>query len=141
MLRKFSFAFLSLSFAACAATDNDSRPDSGVAVTGTETADSPATESATDAGNPEGARPALGFMPGYESVEDGVAVEMVTEGGPAAKAGLLAGDQIIELHGAKVLDINDYVTVLSGLRIGSPVEVKVMRDGKAKKMTVVVGER
>jgi S1-C subfamily serine protease len=66
---------------------------------------------------------------------------MVTEGGPAAKAGLLAGDQIIELHGAKVLDINDYVTVLSGLRIGSPVEVKVMRDGKAKKMTVVVGER
>jgi len=137
MLRKSSFAFLYLSFAACAATDNDSRPDSGVAVTGTKTADS----SATDTGNPEGARPALGFMPGYESVEDGVAVEMVTEGGPAAKAGLLAGDQIIELHGAKVLDINDYVTVLTGLRIGSPIEVKVMRDGKAKKMTVIVGER
>ncbi|MCK5943763.1 MAG: PDZ domain-containing protein [Planctomycetes bacterium] len=98
-------------------------------------------ESAEGEGNPVGARPALGFMPGYESSEPGVPVNMVTEGGPAEKAGMQAGDQIVELNGEELFDINDYVAVLNALRIGSKVEVKIMRDGKANKLNVVVGER
>lgn len=98
-------------------------------------------EEAEDEGNPPGARPALGFMPGYDSEEEGVSVEMVTPGGPADQAGMKEGDLIVGIGGEDVFGIEDYMDIMSTLRIGKKVSVKVKRDGKKKELTVVVGER
>jgi len=48
--------------------------------------------------NPEGLRPAFGFMPDYNT--DGVGVGRVTEGGPAASAGIEDGDVIVDDYDA-----------------------------------------
>jgi uncharacterized iron-regulated protein len=87
-------------------------------------------------------RPALGFKPDYEGGEEpGVVVDLVTEGGPASKAGLRDGDRIVSVDGRSVGDFQDYVEVLSGLTVGKKVPVVVVRETKQVRLEVVVGER
>lgn len=91
--------------------------------------------------NPPGTRPALGFMPDYTSMEEGVLVGDVTSGGPAAKGGMLSGDLMIELNGEPIRDLQDYMDVISGLLIGDTVEVLVDREGKQLPLNILVGQR
>jgi uncharacterized iron-regulated protein len=104
----------------------------------------PAPGPAKPAGAPQAppaeGRPALGLMPDYES-EDGLAVEMVVEGGPAATAGIRAGDVIVELDGEPIADVRSYMSVLGDLRIGSKVRVVLQRDGTRIEKQVEVGSR
>jgi regulator of sigma E protease len=53
-------------------------------------------------------------------------ISAVTEGMPAAAAGLQAGDLIVEVGGRKALDFSDVVRGLQG-RVGEPVQVVVER--------------
>ncbi len=74
--------------------------------------------------------PRLGVMPSYGDAGEGVLLNAVTEGGPAAKAGLREGDRIIEIAGKPVRDINAYMGLLATQKRGSAIDIGFMRDGK-----------
>lgn len=73
----------------------------------------------------------LGTLPDYAANDvKGALISGVTEGGPAAKAGIEGGDQIIEIAGRAIANIYEYSHALDGLKVGEPVEVVVLRAGE-----------
>lgn len=79
----------------------------------------------------------LGTIPDYASKSKGMRLTGVSSGGPAAKAGLVAGDVIIELAGQKVTNIYDYTYAIDSLKVDKPAKVKVTRDGKTVELTII----
>jgi hypothetical protein len=80
--------------------------------------------------------PRLGIRPNYSDEGEGVLIGGVTDGEPAAKAGIKGGDRIIEMDGKPVKNLETYMTIMSGHKKGDTIEVQIMRDGK--KQTVKV---
>jgi hypothetical protein len=74
--------------------------------------------------------PRLGIRPEYGGVDDGVAVEGVTPGLPAERAGIKEGDRIVAIAGKPVKDLRAYMTVLAAQKKGDTIEVVVLRAGK-----------
>ena len=60
----------------------------------------------------------------------------VRGGAPADKAGLKAGDVIVQFAGKDIANIYDYTYALNAVKGGKPVEIEVMRKGKRIKLTV-----
>ena len=85
----------------------------------------------------------FGSVPDYsdEGSGDGARLSGVTEGGPAEKAGLKAGDVIIRFGGLTVKNIGDYSDTLYRHRPGDQVDVVVRRDGKELVLHVTLGSR
>jgi S1-C subfamily serine protease len=81
----------------------------------------------------------LGTIPDYASSDDveGVKLSGVRAEGPADKAGLQGGDIVIRFAGQEIKNIYDYTYALGAVKIGEPVEVVVLRDGKEVTLTVV----
>ena len=73
--------------------------------------------------------------------QGGVLISEVHENGPSAKSGLKRGDVILEYRGEKLKDVNHLRHIVARTRVGDGVEVKVLRDGVEKTLTVHVGER
>lgn len=71
----------------------------------------------------------------------GALIAEVFEGDPADKAGLKAGDIIIEVNGKKVKDSHELLVLVADLRVGEQVEIKALRDGQEKSFHVAVAER
>ncbi len=69
-------------------------------------------------------------LAGYFGVKDGVLVTSVTEGSPAAKAGLRAGDAITSVNGRSVRDARDVRRELMDVDEGKEFPIVVMRDKK-----------
>ena len=63
------------------------------------------------------------------------------QGSPANRAGLLSGDMIVRLDGQPVTGADDLIRLLTGERIGKPVEIDVLRLGKPRTFTLVPQER
>ncbi|HMF18365.1 MAG TPA: M28 family peptidase [Gemmataceae bacterium] len=80
--------------------------------------------------------PRIGIIPNYEEDKEGVLVGGVADGGPAAKAGMKAGDVIVEVAGKSVANLNTYMVLMGQQQRGQPLEIGVLRDGK--KMTLKV---
>jgi hypothetical protein len=78
--------------------------------------------------------PRLQLKPNYGGDNKGVAVDGVTPGGVADKAGIKAGDIILSLAGKEVKNMTAYTQALNTLKRGSTIEVIVERGGK--KMTL-----
>ncbi|MCS6838761.1 MAG: trypsin-like peptidase domain-containing protein, partial [Bdellovibrionaceae bacterium] len=76
-----------------------------------------------------------------ESLEGGVIVNHVESGSPASQGGLRVYDVIIEFDGKKVVDANQFVDLVGDAEIGKKVNIKVLREGKARTLTVEIGER
>jgi len=72
----------------------------------------------------------MGVMPSYTSNEEGLKVDGVTEGKPAQKGGILAGDVIIQIGDYAIKDIQAYMDSLSKFEKGQTVPVKVKRGGE-----------
>ena len=89
-----------------------------------------------EAGSRGTLRAYLGTIPDYTTEGEGVKLSGVIAGGPADKAGLKGGDVIIEFGTKKVENIYDFTYALDAVKIGEPVEVVVMRDGKQVKLKV-----
>jgi S1-C subfamily serine protease len=70
-------------------------------------------------------------------VESGVRVEEVQESSPAALAGLLRGDIIVELAGRPVAGIDPLHRLLTETEVGKPLEIVVLR-GVEKRILVIV---
>ena len=79
-------------------------------------------------------------LAGYFKVEGGVLVTEVVEDGPAAKAGIKAGDVIVRFAGKPVKDGGDLREALGDAEPGSSATIGVQRDGRAVDLTVTVGE-
>jgi serine protease Do len=73
-------------------------------------------------------------------VDHGVFVSQVTPGGPAAKAGLRAGDIITDIDGRKMDASGDVIDYVSSRAIGSRVTVGLVRGGKQQQVAVELGE-
>ena len=78
----------------------------------------------------------LGTIPDYTTEDVGVKLSGVVTGGPADKAGLKGGDVIVKFGTKKIENIYDFTYSLDAVKIGQPVEVVVMRDGKQVKLKV-----
>jgi len=78
---------------------------------------------------------------GSSSGTPGVKLAGVTAGSPADKAGVQAGDIIVEFGGKPVKDIYDYTDAIGGHKPGDVVEVIVMRAGSRLALTATLAKR
>ncbi len=78
----------------------------------------------------------MGVMPDYSYDGKGMRIDGVSEGKPAQKAGLQAGDVIIKLTGKEVRDVKEYMKILSEINKGDLCEVEILREGKNKVLKV-----
>jgi S1-C subfamily serine protease len=65
----------------------------------------------------------------------------VTEGSPAAAAGVLVGDIVVKFDGQAVRSPEDLLDLLVGDRVGRPATLDVIRGGTPAQIAVTVGER
>jgi S1-C subfamily serine protease len=70
----------------------------------------------------------------------GVEVVQVVEGSPAAEAGLRPEDLIVELDGSVVADVADIQRLMVVEKIGSPVPVRILREGLELELSLVPAE-
>ena len=70
-----------------------------------------------------------------------IRISEVVSGGPAAEAGLLAGDLLLSLEGTPIEGADDLIRLLGSTRIGKPTIFAVLRGGVVEKRTVVPVER
>jgi hypothetical protein len=70
----------------------------------------------------------LGVMPDYTYDGDGMRIDGVTEGKPAAKAGLIKGDVVLQLGDETIKDMTSYMKALSKFKKGDSTTVKVKRS-------------
>ena len=80
-------------------------------------------------------------QPGAGGRESALLVVGVTSGSPAASAGVLVGDLLLEFDGHAIESPEELLDLLLGDRVGRTVVVKVLRGGNAVDLHVTVGER
>ncbi|MCL2738926.1 MAG: M20/M25/M40 family metallo-hydrolase [Bacteroidales bacterium] len=73
----------------------------------------------------------LGIIPDFSAIDStGLRADFVTDGRPAEKAGMKAGDVIKYINGKEVFNVYDYMERLGELEAGELVEVKVLRNNE-----------
>lgn len=73
------------------------------------------------------------------SLPHGAAVKSVISGGPAAEAGIRAGDIITEFNKVTIDEYTDFVEALEKCTPGSKVTAKIYRNGRYYSTTVIIG--
>jgi len=99
------------------------------------------------------ARPGIGISAASQEIASqlgqyGVVVIDVQRGGPAEAAGIvgadvergLLGDVITEANGSPVASVSDLSKELQKVGVGQPVRLTVVRNGEARRVTVVVDD-
>ena len=69
----------------------------------------------------------IGVVPSYSESADGLLLDGVRDGSPAAIAGIKAGDKIVKLAGKEIRNISDYVVVLGEMKADTEYDIEVMR--------------
>lgn len=72
----------------------------------------------------------LGVVPDYLYDGKGMRIDGITEGKPAANAGLKVGDVVVKLGSVDVNDMMGYMKALAQFNKGDTAKVKVLRAGK-----------
>ena len=89
-----------------------------------------------------GLRAYLGTIPDYgEGSIPGLKISGVSKGSPADKAGLTAGDIIVELAGRKIENIYDYTYAIDAVKIGQATSIIITRDNNKIELEIVPGSR
>lgn len=70
--------------------------------------------------------------------KNGALVSEVLKDGPADKAGLKAGDIILEFDGKKINEMNDLPRIVAGTPVGKKVNMRIIRDGKQQDLTATI---
>jgi serine protease Do len=70
----------------------------------------------------------------------GALVSSVEDGTPAAQAGLRPGDVVLKLDGEEIGSSLDLSSRVARIKPGTTAKLEVWRDGKARELTVRVGE-
>jgi len=71
---------------------------------------------------------------------EGVIISEVMENTPASRAGIKAGDAILEFDGQKVKDMASFRILVASTKVGKKVNLKIYRDGKTKNLDLTIGE-
>ena len=71
----------------------------------------------------------------------GSLVAEVMPGSPAEKAGIKAGDIILEINGTTVNNTTDLTEKISKMSVGQKAELKIMRDKKTITINVTLEEK
>lgn len=85
--------------------------------------------------------PYFGSVPDFGQVENGVRFSDVRPGSPAAKAGLKAGDVLIQFGDKPIKNLYDFTDALRRSKVGDVVEVKVLRGQETVTATVKLEQR
>ena len=85
--------------------------------------------------------PYFGSIPDFGQVETGVKFSDVKPGSPAAKAGLKAGDIMIQFGDKPIKNLYDFTDALRRSKVGDVVEVKVLRGGQPVTASVKLEQR
>jgi aminopeptidase YwaD len=78
----------------------------------------------------------LGIMPDYTFAGTGVRADGVTDGRPAQKAGLQAGDIIIQLGESNISSLENYMQALGKFKKGEKTKVKFKRGSQIMEAVV-----
>ena len=70
----------------------------------------------------------------------GALIGKVVPGSPAAKAGLKDGDIVTEANGKPIRDFRSLRYMVGLMHVGDKVDLKLIRDGKPRELTVTVGK-
>jgi Zn-dependent M28 family amino/carboxypeptidase len=84
----------------------------------------------------------LGTVPSYSedpNAPPGMVLSDVKPEGPAAKAGLKAGDRIIQIGTVEIRSVNDLMFVLQAAKPGTDVKITFVREGKHMTVTATYG--
>jgi Peptidase family M28/PDZ domain/PA domain len=92
-------------------------------------------------GGAVGYGPYFGSIPDFGEIPNGVKFADVKPGSPAAKAGLKAGDVLIQFGDKPIKNLYDFTDALRRSKIGEVVEVKVLRDGQPVTASVKLEQR
>src|SRR5690242_2568740 len=95
----------------------------------------------TDTSGGGGYGPWFGSIPDFGESENGVRFSDVQPGSPAAKAGLKAGDVLVDFGGKPIRNLYDFTDALQRSKVGDVVNVTVLRDGKPLKAAVTLVQR
>jgi len=95
----------------------------------------------TTAGGGGGYGPYFGSIPDFGQTENGVKFSDVKPNSPAAKAGLKAGDILIQFGDKPIKNLYDFTDALRRSKVGDVVEVKVLRDGQTVTVSVKLEQR
>jgi serine protease Do/serine protease DegQ len=71
----------------------------------------------------------------------GALVSQVVSDSAAEKAGLKAGDVVTSINGKSVKDAAGLRNSIGLLSVGDKVDIALLRDGKARRVTAMIGER
>ncbi len=88
-----------------------------------------------------GRRVSFGSVPDYAFQGEGVLISSVTPDSPAARAGVLDGDVLVELDGVEIDGMKAFSDVLKSLEAGQRVVAVLQREGKEVSLEVVVEAR
>jgi membrane-associated protease RseP (regulator of RpoE activity) len=83
----------------------------------------------------------FGSVPDFREDIEGVMFSDVVNGSPAAKAGLKAGDIMVEFDGKPIQRLNDYAFLLRSKMPGDVVSVVVKRNGENIRVSVTLETR
>ncbi|GBD91592.1 putative periplasmic serine endoprotease DegP-like precursor [bacterium BMS3Abin04] len=86
-------------------------------------------------------RVSTGTIPDFAFSGEGVKVSGVAPGSAGKKAGLQKGDVIKKFNGKAVKNLRDYSNYLKEHQPGDKVTMTVERNGKTKKIKLILGER
>lgn len=70
----------------------------------------------------------------------GVIVTRITNDGPADKAKLEVGDLVLSFDGKAIASVREMTRLISDAPIGKTVALSIIRDGKARNVSVTLGE-
>ena len=88
-----------------------------------------------------GNRPFLGTVPDHERQVEGYAISGVVPGGPAEKAGLRAGDVIVQFDGQLIRSLADIEAALRKHKPGDKVRLVARRNGQQVEVEVTLAPR
>jgi serine protease Do len=87
---------------------------------------------------PQELTPELAKNFGIPANTHGVAISQVVNDSPAAKAGLKAGDVILEVDGKPVEDVNSFRLEIAGFAPGTTVHLRINRNGETMNVPVTL---
>jgi serine protease Do len=76
-----------------------------------------------------------------EDRDDGVTISAIDRGGPAAKAGIRAGDAVVAINGETVSSSRGLIRAVAAVTPGNNARLTVRREGQTMELPVVVGLR
>ena len=101
----------------------------------------PAEPAKTRPGPAGGRRVSTGIMPDFAFSGEGMSVGAVSDGSPAAQAGLSKGDVVTAIDGKQVVDLRSYSDLLKQYSPGEQIEMTFKRGADSNTVKLILGSR